>query len=127
MDITGKVLEVFPVQQVSDRFRKREVVLEYATNPQYPEFIKFEFVQDRTDLLDNFQPGQEVQVWFDLKGRKWTDRNGEIRYFTTLQGWRIQLASGAPDGAPGGAPAAQMSDIPPPPEFGGGQVDEIPF
>lgn len=122
MDVTGKVVEVMAVQQVSDRFRKRELVIEYATNPQYPEFVKFEFVQDRTDLLDNFQVGQEVQVWFDLRGRKWVSPGGETKYFTTLQGWRIQAAAGADAGGP-----PPVDDIPPPPEFTGEQVDEIPF
>ena len=122
MDVTGKVVEVFPVQQVSDRFRKRELVIEYATNPQYPEYVKFEFVQDRTDLLDNFQVGQEVQVWFDLRGRKWVSPAGETKYFTTLQGWRIQAAAAADTGGP-----PPVDDIPPPPEFTGEQVDEIPF
>ena len=46
--------------QVSERFRKREFVLEYADNPEYPEHIKFELAQDRCELLDSFQPGQKV-------------------------------------------------------------------
>jgi len=129
MDITGKVERIDGVQQISDRFRKRDIVLELTTNPQYPEFVVFQFVQDRTDLLDGFKVGQEVQIHFDIKGRKWTDRNGVEKIFNTLQGWRIQLVSGG-----GGQPQqpADIGDIPPPPEFpqggaGGGQVDEIPF
>ena len=51
--------------QVSERFRKREFVLEYADNPEYPEYIKFELAQDRCELLDSFQPGQKVRVDFD--------------------------------------------------------------
>ena len=138
MDITGKVLEIMDTQQISDKFRKREIVLEYATNPEYPEFVKFEFVQDRTDLLGNFTVGQEVQVWFDLKGRKWTDRQGEIRYFTTLQGWRISLAAGQqqqPDTVehpPGQNPSHPQQPLPPTsgtplPPTAGSYSDEIPF
>ena len=52
--------------QVSERFRKREFVLEYADNPEYPEYIKFELAQDRCELLDSFQPGQKVRVDLDL-------------------------------------------------------------
>ena len=97
MDITGKAVEIFATQQVSDKFRKREIVVEYASNPKYPELIKFEFVQDKCDLLDGFKVGQEVRVYFDLKGRKWTDRNGKAQYFTTLQGWRISKEADAED------------------------------
>ena len=72
MEITGKLLECMDTVQVSERFRKREFVLEYADNPEYPEYIKFELTQDRCELLDSFQPGQKVRVDFDLKGRRWT-------------------------------------------------------
>jgi len=123
MDATGKIVEVGQVQQISDRFRKRDIVLEIATNPQYPEYVQFQFVQDRCDLLDNMQPGQTATIHFDLRGRKWTNPQGEVRYFNTLQGWRIQL-----EGAQQQRQAAPPVDsIPPPPEFTGGQVDEIPF
>ena len=67
MEITGKLLECMDMVQVSERFRKREFVLEYADNPEYPEYIKFELAQDRCELLDSFQPGQKVRVDFDLK------------------------------------------------------------
>ena len=76
MEITGKLLECMDTVQVSERFRKREFVLEYADNPEYPEYIKFELAQDRCELLDSFQPGQKVRVDFDLKGRRWTDPQG---------------------------------------------------
>ena len=74
-------------------FKKREFVVEYAENPQYPEFIKFELIQDRCDLIDPIQPGQEIDVSFNLKGRKWTDRNGEVKYFNSLQAWKIDAIS----------------------------------
>ena len=90
MDITGKIIEIFETQNIKDTFRKREFVLEFAENPQYPEFIKFEFIQDKCDILDDYTAGQEVNVAFNLKGRKWTDPKGEVKYFNTLQAWRLQ-------------------------------------
>ena len=105
MNIKGKILEVKDTAQVTETFRKREFVVEYADNPQYPEFIKFELVQDRCDLLNDFQVGQEVEVHFNLRGRKWTDPQGEVKYFNSLQAWRIDpVSSAAPDqGADPGA------------------------
>lgn len=90
MDVKGKILQIFDTQKVTDTFKKREFVLEYAENPQYPEFIKFELIQDKCEQLDNFTAGQEVNVFFNLKGRKWTDPKGEVKYFNSLQAWRIQ-------------------------------------
>ena len=78
MEITGKLLECLDTVQVSERYRKREFVLEYSDNPEYPEYIKFELAQERCELLDPFQPGQKVSVEFDLKGRRWIDPQGQI-------------------------------------------------
>lgn len=120
MDITGKLVEIFDTQQVSDRFQKREFVIEHVENPQYPEYIKFELIQDKVDLLDSFQPGQELQVFFNLKGRRWNSPQGETKYFNTLQAWRLA----AP--AAGGGQAAPAVDAAFPPEPGP-EEDILPF
>ena len=89
MNLKAKILEIFETTQVTDTFKKREFVVEYAENPQYPEFIKFELTQDRCDLISQFKPGDEVDVWFNLRGRKWTDPQGQVKYFNSLQAWKI--------------------------------------
>ena len=128
MDVTGRVIEVMETQQVSDRFRKREIVIEYATNPEYPEFVKFEFVQDRTALLDKVRPGDDVKIFFDLAGRKWTNGEGKVQYFNTLKGWKLELESAnGPSETPSQPPQGHgpAGNIPPPPEFNA--ADEVPF
>ena len=89
MKITGTIHEIKDLQQISDTFKKRSCIVTYIENPQYPEYITFDFVQEQCGLLDDFQAGQNVEVHFNLKGRKWTSPAGEIRYFNTLQAWRI--------------------------------------
>jgi hypothetical protein len=96
MNIKGKILELKDTVQVTDTFKKREFIVEYAENPQYPEFVKLELVQDKCDLIDNLSIGQEVDVHFNLRGRKWTDPQGEIKYFNSLQAWRIDPVSSSP-------------------------------
>ena len=100
MNIKGKILELKDTVQVTDTFKKREFIVEYAENPQYPEFVKFELVQDKCDLIDNLSVGQEVDVHFNLRGRKWTDPQGEVKYFNSLQAWRIDPAA-APEQSTG--------------------------
>jgi hypothetical protein len=96
MKILGKIIEIKEAQQISETFKKRNFVIEYAENVQYPEYISFELVQDKCDLLDSFKMGQEVEVSFNLRGRKWVNPEGETRYFNALQAWRIEPASGRP-------------------------------
>ncbi len=92
MNIKGKLLEKFDVQQVSDSFRKREFIVEYSENPQYPEFLKFELIQSNCDQLDNISTGSDISVTFNLKGRKWTDKQGKTVYFNSLQAWRVETS-----------------------------------
>ncbi len=100
MEIKAKLLEIFESQQVTDTFKKREFVVEYVENPQYPEFLKFELIQDKCELLDEFSKGQKIEVHFNLKGRKWTDPKGVIKYFNTLQAWRILAEGSKPTAQP---------------------------
>lgn len=93
MKILGKIIDIKEAQQVSDSFKKRNFVVEYAENSQYAEYITFELIQDRCELLDTFQAGQEVEVSFNLKGRKWIAPDGETKYFNSLQAWRIESPS----------------------------------
>jgi hypothetical protein len=90
MNISGKILEIFDTQKINDTFKKREFVVEYVENPQYPEFIKFETIQSNCDQLDNLNVGDQVDIQFNLKGRKWTDPQGNVKYFNSLQAWRIE-------------------------------------
>lgn len=112
MEVKGKILEINDTQQISDRFQKREFVIEYAENPQYPEYVKFECIQDKVSLLDEYSVGDEVTVFFNLKGRKWTDPKGEVKYFNSLQAWRMQKEGGS-----------SAADVP----SNGGQADDLPF
>lgn len=93
MNIKGKLLEKFETIDVSESFKKREFVVEYAENPQYPELLKFELIQSNCDQLDDFQVGDSINITFNLKGRKWTDPQGNDKYFNSLQAWRLEKDS----------------------------------
>ncbi len=104
-DVTGRLHEIFDEQQVSDKFRKREFVLE-VQDGQYPQQIKFQLTQDKTSLIDPYKMGDEVKVTFDLRGRGF-NKNGQMLYFTNLEAWRIESAA-AGAGAPAGGGYAQQ-------------------
>lgn len=91
MEITGKVKVINPVQQVSATFKKRELVV--TTEEQYPQHIMIEFTQDKTDLLNNYNPGEQVKVSINLRGREWVNPSGETKYFNSIQGWKIEKLS----------------------------------
>lgn len=119
MDIKGKVHEVSATMQVTDSLKKRELILEYIENPQYPEYIKFEAIQDRCNLLDSVKIGDNVEVAFNLKGRPWTDKTGKKTYFNSLQLWRITPVGGATGATTEYAAPVDLSAAP--------DDDDLPF
>ncbi|HEY9195844.1 MAG TPA: DUF3127 domain-containing protein [Mucilaginibacter sp.] len=121
MEVKGKVHEVSPTQQVTESLKKRELILEYVENPQYPEYLKFEAIQDRCALMDNVKIGDDVEVFFNLKGRPWTDKTGKKSYFNSLQLWKINVLAGAGAAATPeyAAPAADISSS--------ADDDDLPF
>ena len=114
--ITGSIHEIGTTQQVSDSFKKRDLVIKYAENPSYPEFIKLEAIQDKTGLFDKFKVGEEVEVHFNLRGKPFTDRNGKTSYFNSLVVWKINSASSS---TPGYSAPADINSAP--------QDDDLPF
>lgn len=89
MEVTGKIKLINETQSFGDKgFRKRELVV--TTDEQYPQMIQIEFVQDKCDLLNSFQVGQDVKVSINLRGREWVNPQGDAKYFNTIQGWRIE-------------------------------------
>ena len=106
MEVQGKIKMIGETQTFGGNgFRKREVVL--TTEEQYPQHIMVEFVQDKTDLLNTYQVGQNVKVSINLRGREWVNPQGETKYFNSIQGWRIESAQDASSagGMPPVAPA----------------------
>ena len=98
--LNGTVKVVTDTVQVTEKFAKREFVVTDTSN-MYPQDILFQSVQDKCGMLDGIQPGEQVEVSFNLRGREWTSPQGEIRYFNTLDAWRIEkVAQGMPQGGP---------------------------
>ena len=88
MEITGKIKWIDEVKTYgSNGFRKREIVI--TTQEQYPQNILVEFVQDKCELLDPYQIGQDVRIGINLRGREWINPEGQTKYFNSIQGWRI--------------------------------------
>jgi single-stranded DNA-binding protein len=127
MDIKGKVHEISEVITVTDTFKKRELVVEYAENPQYPEFIKFEALQDKVLLFDNVKVGDQVEVSFNLRGRPWTDRNGKTGYFNSLVVWRITLLTANNSQDPSKTEAKQPEFASPVDMNASAEDDDLPF
>jgi hypothetical protein len=112
MEVSGSVKVINPEQQVSATFRKRELVV--TTEEQYPQHILIEFGQDKCDLLNSYNVGDNVKVSINIRGREWTNPQGEIKYFNSIQGWRIERVGegSAPSAAPYQAPVAASPSAP---------------
>ncbi|TRX66498.1 DUF3127 domain-containing protein [Carboxylicivirga sp. M1479] len=112
-EISGSVIVKDDTQDISASFKKREFVIEVVNerNSDWNDFVKFQLTQDRCNLLDPIQVGEQIKVSFNIRGRKW-EKDGRVNYFSNLEAWRIEKEEAAvPPGAP--APSFNEADIPP--------------
>ncbi len=127
MEVQGRIKMVSETQTFgSNGFRKREIVV--TTEEQYPQHIMVEFIQDKTDLLNNYQPGQQVKIGINLKGREWVNPQGETKYFNSIQGWRIEaLQSAAATSNPSMPPVPPTEAFEPAKDLNEEDHDDLPF
>jgi len=89
MELLGKIKLIGDIKTYGDNgFRKRELVL--TTEEQYPQHILIEFIQNNCELLDNYSIGQTVRIGINIRGREWESPDQGIKYFNSIQGWRIE-------------------------------------
>ena len=115
MNIAGILIEKFEVVHISETFKKREFVIE-VRDGEYSEFIKFTSIQDKSEVIEKYKIGDEIDVHFNLKGRKWTNPQNEVKYFNDLQAWKVHSVKSEEGGIE-----------PPVMELEPTQEDEIPF
>ncbi len=125
LQIQGTLKVKFEEQKVSERFRKRDFVIQ-DNSSQYPQLITFQLVQDRCSLIDPFNVGDEVRVNFNLRGREWKSPQGETKYFNTIEAWKIENVNAAQQN-----PNAGMGTPMSTPEVttfsSSGESDDLPF
>ncbi|MEP2936234.1 MAG: DUF3127 domain-containing protein [Gilvibacter sp.] len=124
MELQGKIKLINETQTFGNNgFRKREVVI--TTEEQYPQHILIEFVQDKTDLLNNYKVGQSVKISINVRGREWVNPQGETKYFNSIQGWRIEALDQAVSGDMPPIPPADAFE--PASDFNDDDHDDLPF
>ena len=122
-EIIGKLKVKGSTQVVSDKFSKRDLVL--VTEDQYPQFISLQLTQDNCALLDQYNVGDDMKVSFNLRGREWTAPDGVVKYFNSLEAWRLERSAAAQSAAGGNSnfsPSAQEEVI-----SSGVANDDLPF
>jgi len=122
-EISGKLIEKFDTVVISDRFKKREFVIEKKESTpngfEFVETIKFQLTQEKCDSLDTFNVSEDITVHFNIKGKRW-EKNGQVNYFNNLDAWRVEKQASVTS-----APAAATSADIPPVELD--ESDDLPF
>jgi len=121
-EITGRLIEKYDTKQVNPTFRKREFVVEKkpeVSGLDFSDYIKFQLIQDRCELIDNYQINDEIKVHFNIRGNKW-EKDGTTNYFTNLDVWKIESVVSPAESAP--IPDTEDSPLPEEPE-----TDDLPF
>ncbi|MDQ0476776.1 DUF3127 domain-containing protein [Chryseobacterium gotjawalense] len=124
MELQGTVKKITEVQTFASGFQKREMVL--TTEEQYPQPINIEFLQEKGDLLNPLKEGDKVKVSINIRGREWTSPQGEVKYFNSITGWKVENLESA-----GGFEPTQATPSATKPAEGKGvfeeDEDDLPF
>lgn len=122
-EINGRLYEKNDTVPVTDKFRKREFVIEKtesSNSGEFTELIKFQLTQDRCDILDRYNVNDEIKISFNIKGRKW-EKDGKVSYFTNLEAWRIEKVGN--ENATASAPIPGVDF----PDFEASSDSDLPF
>lgn len=133
LEVTGRLHLKSPTQQIKDTFSKREFVLELTdespTGMVFTNYASFQLVNQSCAVIDQFQEGELVKVSFNIRGNKW-ERDGQVRYITNLNAWRVERAAvAAAPGAPQAQPQQQYAPQQPQfqPQQNNNAADDLPF
>lgn len=91
-ELTGKLIAKYDTVQRTETFKVREFAVEKSEDINGRTIInyaKFQCVQDKTAIVDKVNIGDEIKVYFNIKGSKW-EKDGKTSYFTNLDAWRIE-------------------------------------
>ena len=120
MQVAGKLMVINATQVISEKFSKRTFVVE--TSDQYPQQVEFQLTQDKCDYLDQYKLGEKVSVSINIRGRAWTNPAGEVKYFNTLEAWKLERLDGNGESIQDKARVDQMKAHAPNEE-----KDDLPF
>lgn len=96
MNLKGKVKLVGQTEAVSDKFKKRDLVITTNENPTYPQYITVQCTNDKCVMFDNLSIGTEVSLEINLRGREWISPQGELKYFNTIECWKVDVIGSTP-------------------------------
>ncbi|MBV7440123.1 DUF3127 domain-containing protein [Weeksellaceae bacterium TAE3-ERU29] len=130
MEVIGRIKKILEAQTFNSGFTKQELIL--LTQEQYPQTLSIEFLQDKVNLLSNFNEGDEVKISINLRGREWVNPEGITKYFNSITGWRIEkLVTEQPEATS----TSQNMSVPPKESFNteindlndSDEADDLPF
>jgi hypothetical protein len=130
LEVTGKLLVKYDTLQVSEKFKKREFVMELAEEINgniYTNFAKLQLVQTKCDIIDRYNNGDFIKVSFNIKGNSYVDKkDGQTKYITNLDAWRVEPAGAAQAAPAPQAPAPAYNSAPQPANVSGGNYNAAP-
>lgn len=126
MELQGTVKKIFDTQTFASGFQKRELIL--LTQEQYPQPISIEFLSEKIMLLDSLIEGDQVKVGINIRGREWMNPEGQVKYFNSITGWRLEKITNS-SFEPTHAIASEIPQTTPSNDnpFADDEEDDLPF
>ena len=94
MALTGLLHFVGEIDIVSEKFKKRNFVIEVPNerNNDWNDFILVQLAQDKVTAIDGLSLGSEIKCQINIRGRKHL-KDGKTNYYNTVEAWKVEVLS----------------------------------
>jgi hypothetical protein len=118
LKVNGVIQKVGEIKEFGSKgFKSLKWVLKIPDG-EYPQSVEFESTQKNAENFAKFNKvGDSVEVKFNLRGKEWTNKQGELVYFNSLNAWMVTKDASANKAEPIGALAASRP----------AESDDLPF
>lgn len=118
MKVQGTIVTATAIEQISDSFKKRNLILKTDAHTNYPQEVCIELHQNNVDLIKGMVKGDEVEVDINLRGNRYEKEGLPTRWFNTLVGWKVSKTD----------QKTQQASMPPPVDVNHEiEGDDLPF
>jgi len=91
-ELKGVLHKKYEEKQITNKFKKRQFVVYVPGSGYRDNYVKFSLIQGECSLIDDYEEGDSITVFYSLEGRQWENPNtGETEYFNDIKATHINL------------------------------------
>lgn len=80
-------------------FKVAKFIVVDDSSSEYEQILELQCTQDKADNLVKYnKAGDRVDISYNLRGREWTNPQGEVKVFNSIEAWKVFKVDNAAGG-----------------------------